>query len=68
MTQPSALTPIVETDARNEVINHAMTEIEHTAPALDETAISQVVERVMDRMKDDIVAQIVKELAAKLGK
>jgi hypothetical protein len=38
------------------------------APALDQNAIAEAVERVMERMKGDLIEAITRELAAKIGK
>ena len=37
-------------------------------PAFDHATVAEVVERVMERMKGEIVSQIARELAAKMGK
>jgi hypothetical protein len=38
------------------------------AATIDQATVADVVERVMERMKGEIVSQIAKELAAKIGK
>jgi len=54
--------------ASAEVRESVMAQSKAATPAFDEATVAEVVERVMDRMKNDLVSQIAKELAAKLGK
>jgi CheY-like chemotaxis protein len=63
---PTVHAPVVAAvdHAREELVE----EIHAVAPALHESDIVNAVERVMERMKGSLVAEIAKELAAKLGK
>jgi hypothetical protein len=63
-----AMTPEVVSSVVSQAAENLATDSAHSALTLDHAAISEAVERVMDRMKTDLVAQIAKELAAKLGK
>jgi CheY-like chemotaxis protein len=60
--------PEVVASVVSEVSENFVAASAQTAPTLDRHAISEAVERVMERMKTDLVAQIANELAAKLGK
>jgi CheY-like chemotaxis protein len=62
--QPSAQVASVVDHTREELVE----QMQSAAPSLQETDIADAVTRVMDRMKGDLIAQIAKELAAKMGK
>ena len=73
---PSALSAVPEIaniesalhDAGEEMSQAAVKQSAQAAATIDQATVADVVERVMERMKGEIVSQIAKELAAKIGK
>jgi hypothetical protein len=70
LESPSAMSDAVASTltAQQEQIVHHVAEATPATAAFDHATVAEVVERVMDRMKGEIVSQIARELAAKMGK